>query len=233
MNPVAESSIEGAQNMDPVYESLVQMGSDGKIIPALATEWQPSSDFKTWTFKLRENVTFHDGTPFNAEAVKFNYDRLLRVPGQSGGAWTDYADANTVEIVDDSTVRFHLTKPFPGLITDMLYIRYRITSPTYIKQNSTTADPEAMEFLATHASGTNPFKLVEFVPDQRVVFEKNANYWGGEPGGVSTRRSTVWSSRSSRTLKRPGSSLKQAGWTSSRARHRHSSTRCERRLESS
>ena len=68
----------------------------------------------------------------------------------------------------------------------MLYIRYKIASPTYIKEHSTTADPEAMEFLATNASGTGPFKLVEFVPDQRVVFEKNAEYWGGEPGGRAT-----------------------------------------------
>jgi peptide/nickel transport system substrate-binding protein len=162
------------------------MGADGKLIPDLATGWEASPDFKTWTFTLRQGVTFHDGTPFNAEAVKYNYERLLRVPGQSGGAWTDYADENTVEIVDDHTVRFLLTKPFPGLATDMLYVRYRITSPTYIQTNATSADPEAMEFLATHASGTGPFRLVEFVPDQRAVFEKNPDYWGGEPGGRST-----------------------------------------------
>lgn len=186
INAVAESNIEAAQNIDMVYESLVQMGADGKLIPDLATKWEASADFKTWTFTLRQGVKFHDGTPFNAEAVKFNYDRLHRVPGQSGGAWTDYTDANTVEVVDDHTVRFQLTKPFPGLATDMLYVRYRITSPTYIQQNASTADPEAMEFLATHASGTGPFRLVEFVPDQRAVFEKNPDYWGGEPGGRST-----------------------------------------------
>ena len=186
INHVAESNIEAAQNIDLVYESLVQIDSEGKLIPDLATSWEPSADFKTWTFKLRQGVKFHDGTPFNAEAVKFNYERLLRVPGQSGGAWTDYADANTVEIVDDSTVVFHLTKPFPGLTVDMLYVRYRIASPAFIQEHSSTADPEAMEFLATNASGTGPFKLAEFVPDQRVVFEKNTDYWGGEPGGRST-----------------------------------------------
>ena len=178
--------MEGAQNLDLVYESLVYIDANSKLIPSLATSWEPSADFKTWTFHLRTGVKFHDGTPFNAEAVKYNYDRLLRVPGQSGGAWVDYADANTVEIVDDSTVIFHLTKPFPGLPVDMLYARYMITSPTFIKAHATAADPEAMEFLATNASGTGPFKLVEFVPDQRVVFEKNADYWGGESGGKST-----------------------------------------------
>ena len=114
INHLAESNVEGAQNADLVYESLVQIDGNGKIIPELATSWEPSADFKTWTFELRPGVKFHDGTPFNAEAVKFNYDRILRVPGQSGGAWTDYADANTVEIVDEDTVVFHLTKPFPG-----------------------------------------------------------------------------------------------------------------------
>lgn len=186
INAVAESNIEGHQNVDLVYESLVQIDGEGNLIPDLATSWEASEDFATWTFKLREGVTFHDGTPFNADAVKFNYDRLLRVPGQSGGAWTNYADENTVEVVDDSTVRFKLTAPFPGLPMDMLYGRYKIASPTFIQENATPEDPEAMEFMATNASGTGPFKLVEFVPDQRVVFEKNEAYWGGEPGGRST-----------------------------------------------
>jgi len=83
-------------------------------------------------------------------------------------------------------VRFKLTAPFPGLPMDMLYGRYKIASPTFIQENATPEDPEAMEFMATNASGTGPFKLVEFVPDQRVVFEKNEAYWGGEPGGRST-----------------------------------------------
>ena len=186
INAVAESNIEGHQNVDLVYESLVQIDGDGNLIPDLATSWEHAGDFQTWTFKLREGVKFHDGTPFNADAVKFNYDRLLRVPGQSGGAWTNYADANTVEVVDDQTVIFRLTAPFPGLPMDMLYGRYKIASPTYIQANSTDADPEAMEFMATHAAGTGPFQLGEFVPDQRVVFEKNPDYWGGEPGGRST-----------------------------------------------
>jgi len=89
INAVAESNIEGHQNVDLVYESLVQIDGEGNLIPDLATSWEASEDFATWTFKLREGVTFHDGTPFNADAVKFNYDRLLRVPGQSGDAWTN------------------------------------------------------------------------------------------------------------------------------------------------
>jgi peptide/nickel transport system substrate-binding protein len=186
INAVAESNVEGHQNVDLVYESLVQIDGEGNLIPDLATSWEPNEDFTEWTFNLRQGVTFHDGTPFNADAVKFNYDRLLRVPGQSGGAWTSYADENTVEVIDDHTVRFRLTAPFPGLPMDMLYGRYKIASPTYIQENSTANDPEAMEFMATHASGTGPFRLVEFVPDQRVVFEKNPDYWGGEPGGRQT-----------------------------------------------
>ena len=183
INPVGESNIEGAQNIDLVYESLVQMDGQGKILPSLATAWEPSKDFQTWTFRLRQGVNFHDGTPFNAEAVKYNYDRLLRVPGQSGGAWTTYADKNTVEVVDDYTVIFRLTAPFPNLPMDMLYIRYSIVSPTWLQANMSAADPEAMEFSATNASGTGPFRLVEFVPDQRTVFERNPSYWGGEKGG--------------------------------------------------
>jgi len=188
INPLGESNIEGHQNVDLVYESLVQMDAAGNIIPDLATAWEANEDFTEWTFTLRQGVTFHDGTPFNAQAVKFNYDRILRVPGQSGGAWQNYADENSVEVVDDYTVKLKLTAPFPGLTMDMLYGRYKITSPSFIEANSSDADPDAMEFLATNASGTGPFRLVEFVPDQRVVFEKNADYWGGEAGGRQTPR---------------------------------------------
>ena len=183
INPVGESNIEGAQNIDLVYEGPVQMDGQGNIIPSLATSWEPSEDFQTWTFRLRQGVTFHDGTPFNAAAVKYNYDRLLRVPGQSGGAWTSYADENTVEVVDDYTVIFRLTAPFPNLPMDMLYIRYSIVSPTWLKANATAADPETMEFSATNASGTGPFRLTKFVPDQRTIFDRNREYWGGVPGG--------------------------------------------------
>ncbi len=188
INPVGESNIEGAQNIDLVYESLVQIDGQGNLLPELAKSWEPSKDFTTWTFNLRKGVLFHDGSQFNAEAVKYNYDRLHRVPGQSGGAWTAYTTEDSVEIVDDYTVVFNLTKPFPGLPMDMLYPRYKITSPTWLKANATVADPEAMEFAATNASGTGPFSLMEFVPDQRIVFNKNSDYWGGEVGGRATSK---------------------------------------------
>lgn len=185
INPVSINSTEAAENVDMVYESLVYINDQETIIPSLATSWEHSADYSSWTFHLRQGVKFHDGTPFNAQAVKYNLDRLLRVPGQSGGAWTTYADTNTVQIADDYTVMFNLKAPFPGLVVDMLYARYLMASPTYLKANATPGDPEAMQFMATHEAGTGPFRLVEFVPDQRTVFEKNPDYWGGSPGGKS------------------------------------------------
>jgi len=185
ISPVNVSSDEAVQHVLPLYESLVLLGTDGSIVPALAESWE-TDDYQTWTFHLRKGVVFHDGTPFNAEAVKYNFNRQFRVPAQSGGSYALYADENSAEVVDDYTIVFHLTLPFFNFLPDMgYYNRYAIASPTYLQANSSTSDADATEFMNTHECGTGPFKLVEFVPDQRIVYEEFPQYWGGVPGGKS------------------------------------------------
>jgi len=186
MDPAVVSTDEGVQNIGLVYNALVMLDRDGRVIPDLAESWEISPDYKTYTFHLRKGVKFHDGTSFNAQAVKFSYDRMRRLKLTSLGNYVSFADENSCEVVDDHTIRIHLTKPYPIFLKDAVTGAYFIVSPDYVKKHATTDDPEALKWMSDHACGTGPFKLVEWTESQRLVFNKFDDYWGGSKGGKTT-----------------------------------------------
>ncbi len=186
MDPATSGDSEGVQNMSLVYNALVMLDREGRVIPDLAESWEVSPDYKDFTFHLRKGVKFHDGTSFNAQAVKFSYDRMLRVNRTTYGNYLKFADKNSCEVVDDSTLKIHLIKPYPIFLVDAVTAAYFIVSPDFIKKHATADDPEALKFMPDHACGTGPFKLVEYTQGERLVFEKNSEYWGGSKGGKTT-----------------------------------------------
>ena len=97
-----------------VFETLTRLGDDGKSVPGLALSWTHSADFKEWTFKLRAEVKFQDGSPFNAQAVAFNVERMLN-PENHCRCAAYISNTAKVEAVDDLTVVFHLKAPSPNL----------------------------------------------------------------------------------------------------------------------
>ncbi|RPJ07719.1 MAG: ABC transporter substrate-binding protein, partial [Deltaproteobacteria bacterium] len=134
-----------------------------------------------WTFKLRPGVKFHDGTSFNAEAVKFNFDRMLKIKKATLGYYLKFGMPDGVQVIDDLTVKVRLNKPFPLFPLDATFSSYWIASPTYVKKHMTTEDPLAEGWMATHACGTGPYELAEWVPEQRAVFKQFKGYWGKPP----------------------------------------------------
>jgi len=182
-DPATVKSSEDVANVLPAYDCLTTLDRNGNVIPELAEFWEISPDFKHFTFHLRKRVKFHDGTPFNAQAVKFSLDRMLKVGQATIGLYIDYADENSCEVVDDYTIKIHLTKPLPQFPMDAATANYGIVSPTYVKKHATSDDPEAVKWMAKHGCGAGPFKIAEFIPGQRLVFEKFEDYWGGSPGG--------------------------------------------------
>lgn len=188
MDPAPVGKSESVVNTSIVYNTLVMLDRDGGVIPDLAESWEISPDYRTYTFHLRKGVKFHDGTPFNAQAVKFSYDRMLRTNRTSLGNYLNFADENSCEVVDDHTIKIHLTKPYPIFLVDAVTGAYFIVSPDYVKKHATPDDPDALKWMSDHACGTGPFKLVEFTPGQRLVFEKFDGYWGGSKGGRTTAK---------------------------------------------
>jgi len=139
----------------------------------LAESWEASEDALTWTFHLRKGVTFHDGTPFNAEVVKFSYDRVMN-PEHSRVAAQFQEGIKEVEVVDDYTVKFHLNFPNASFIAQLVAdFRSVIMSPAAVEKYG--------EDLAINPVGTGPFKFVEWRRDEQIVLERNEDYWGGAP----------------------------------------------------
>lgn len=156
-----------------IVEGLVGWGKNGKLSPVLATAWQFSDDGTQVTIQLRKGVKFHDGTDFNAQAVKVNFDRIinpnLKLIGYS--AFKDSIDG--VDVVDDHTVKFDLKGPRASFIFDLNNTYAKIMSPDSLERSP--------DEVALHPIGTGPFRFVEWVPNQRVVVEAFDEYWGGRP----------------------------------------------------
>ncbi len=169
-----------------VVETLVTF-EPGTVnpIPGLATRWEASSDSKVWTFHLRKGVKFHDGTPFNAQAVKFNFDRwnekdnpyrgnkeFVPFTWVFGGFKGEGSVIDRVEVVDDYTVRFYLTTPV-GFFPQMVAASYfGIDSPKAVM-----ADPDKYGTPEVGVVGTGPFVFKSWTIGDKVVLEKNPDYY--------------------------------------------------------
>lgn len=162
-----------------IYDGLVRY-KDGtlEVEPALAESWTISDDGKTYRFKLRQGIKFHDGSDFNAEAVKFNFDRMLKEdhPFYNTGPFPlsfNFSSIEAVNAIDPTTVEFKLKEPFAPFLSNLAYPTGLIVSPEAVKKYG-------KEF-GRHPSGTGPFKFTEWQSGQRVVVERNPDYWDGAP----------------------------------------------------
>ena len=188
-----------------LFETLVTTEPGGTdIIPALAEEWEPSEDGLTWTFKLREGVTFHDDTDFNAEAVCANFDRWYNFTGVQQSAsvsyywqtvFTGYAQNEddslgeslykSCEATDESTAVINLTSSSASFLSGLALASFSIASPTALEEfeaDKVTGTGEEPRFEGTFGTqnpiGTGPFKLEEFEPNNRLVLARFDDYWG-------------------------------------------------------
>ena len=183
MDPAQHMSVGSFKGENFVFNNIVAYSKESaKVVGELAESWTMSSDGKVITFKLRKGVKFHDGTALNAAAVKFNWDRMLKVNLSPAGKYKTYADENSIEVVDEYTVRFKQTTPTPAVIDYFAGgAKFYLNSPTYIKAHSSADDPLAVKWMANHECGTGPFELVEWEPDSKYVFKRFPGYWGGTP----------------------------------------------------
>jgi peptide/nickel transport system substrate-binding protein len=151
-----------------IYEGLVGRDKNAEIVPLLAEEWMQVDD-KTWEFKLRNDVKFHDGTAFNAEAVKATFDRLLD-PNVGSPRAVVFKMVNEVKVVDEYTVQFILKEPFSPLLSILASHEGGIISPKTIEKYG--------KEIIQEPNGTGPFAFESWTPGQEIVFSKNNEYWG-------------------------------------------------------
>ena len=160
-----------------VLENLVIFGKDSmNVEPQLAESWKVSDDGLTWTFKLRKGVKFHDGHPFNAQAV---YDSFARVvfkehPYNSYGQWKytsmSLGPVKDIKVVDDYTIALITEKPYAPLLNNLALWLCPILSPKSMA--------DLKDKIGTRPVGTGPFKFVSWTKDDQIVLERNNDYWG-------------------------------------------------------
>src|SRR5881392_2398535 len=159
-----------------VVETLVTFPDEKtEVVPGLAESWTISRDGLQYTFKLRHDIAFHDGTPFNAGAVKFSIERQIN-PDHPAAKLGKYPFANyffgnvkAVEVVDPLTVEFVLKEPRASFLAVLTAGAASIVSPTAVKKLGVDYPLSPV--------GTGPFKFASWDRGQRVVLEKNASYW--------------------------------------------------------
>lgn len=152
----------------PILETLVGATKDGLVPSKLATSWDVAKDGSSITFKLRQGVKFHDGTDFNAEAVKWNVEQIM--PHKS-----ELKVISSIDVVDAHTVRFNLSEYSNTLLYHFAWYDGAMISPASVEGRDA-------EYIATHLVGTGPFELVSFQKDTSAVFKKFEGYWDeGKP----------------------------------------------------
>lgn len=148
-----------------VFEGLTRFGPDGSVNPGLAKGWEISEDGKTYTFMLREGVTFHDGSAMDAEDVKFSLDRA-RAEDSANAQKALFAGIESVEVVDPLTVKVTLAAPNGNFLFNMAW------------GDAVIVAPETIADIKTTPIGTGAFTFKNWVQGDKIDLEKNAAYWG-------------------------------------------------------
>jgi peptide/nickel transport system substrate-binding protein len=173
-DPIDTFLVDWSKVANNIYDGLVQRGPDLKITPALATSWKVADDGLSVRFELRKGATFHNGEPFNAQAVKFTFDRLLGAEGAKGPQQSNYNVIDRIDVIDDYTINMVLKKPDPVLIIKLAGYGAMIVPPKYLTEKGDA-------YFNTNPVGTGPFMLEAYEPKVSVKLKANPNFWGGAP----------------------------------------------------
>ncbi|HEY3365625.1 MAG TPA: ABC transporter substrate-binding protein [Symbiobacteriaceae bacterium] len=178
LDPAMVEDGESAKPIGLIFDNLVKFAPGSTTIePMLAKSWDISADGKTYTFKLREGVKFQDGTPFDAEAVKFSIGRQLTDDAKKNWPYADFSFGmvKEIKVVDPLTVQIILNEPTAPFLANLaMSLAAPIVSPTAVKKYG---DKD----FGRNPVGTGAFSLEKWDKDQQIVLKANPNYWGGAP----------------------------------------------------
>jgi len=161
-----------------LYDTLVFPDVSKGLVPRIAESWQVSPDRKTYTFKLRKDLRFHDDAPITAEDVAFSMKRTLTLPGLVGG-YLRQVDADKISIVDPSTVRFELKQPDPAFMRALLHMKVlnkKLVMANKVEGTYGEFGDYGVKYLMTHDAGSGPFMLTEFRPSEGATMARFDKY---------------------------------------------------------
>ena len=177
IDPHVNASSELGIPLTSVYDTLIYRAlgagtdADQQFVPGLAQSWEVSDDGLAYTFHLHHGVTFHDGTAFNANAVRINIERVMNPDTRSQKAVFLLGPFESVEVLDEYTVAIHLSAPYAPLLDGLAQVYLGMASPAALTEWGVD--------YQFHQVGTGPFKLVDFVPNDHLTLVRNERYqWG-------------------------------------------------------
>ncbi|QDH19420.1 ABC transporter substrate-binding protein [Saccharibacillus brassicae] len=156
-----------------LYDTLLVRKADGSLGPSLATEWEASGDGLSYTLKLKPGVKFQDGTPFNAEAVKYNFDSIIDPQTKAANALALLRPYKSSEVVDEYTIKLNLETPSQAFLGNLSQGMLSLVSPTAAQKDG--------ENFGKNPVGTGPFKFVGWSENAEIKLARNPDYvWGSE-----------------------------------------------------
>jgi ABC-type transport system substrate-binding protein len=158
--------------LDHMVEPLLELTPKGEIVPKLVEKWEVSADATEFTLKLKKGIKFHDGQPFNAEAVKVNFDRRVDPKAATKFGFL-VAPISSVTVIDEYTAKIKTKAPFAAMLSNLTHQANGMQSPAALKAS--------WDKPCTKPVGTGPFMFKEWVPGNKCVMVRNDNYWGKKP----------------------------------------------------
>lgn len=183
LDPATCYDARGSLVIQNLYDRLIGYDTPETTVinGRLAETWDASADGMTYTFYLREDATFHDGSSITAHDVKYSFDRVLTMNQPPSWMMSQCMDLNSTEVVDDYTVKITLTKPYAAFLPILCYTVASIVNSDVVEANGGVVENEENVFLNQNEAGcgSGPYELVEWIPNERIVLKRYDDYWRG------------------------------------------------------
>jgi peptide/nickel transport system substrate-binding protein len=183
IDPAFDYEYAGWEVVANLYDPLItyDKGDSTKFVGRLAESWTPSTDGLVYTFKLRQNVKFSNGDEFDANAVQYSVNRVLKMNQPPSWILSQSLTLDSVKAVDKYTVEFHLTQPYSAFLATLATMTASIVNPNVVEAHSGTVANSTNAWMDSNAAGTGPFILQEWIKGDHLTLARNPLFWGTPP----------------------------------------------------